>query len=41
VIDASVVIGALARDDLVVTSDADDLVRIAASLGRRLQIHRV
>jgi hypothetical protein len=41
VIDASVVIGALTRGDLVVTSDADDLERIAAALGRRLSIHRI
>jgi len=41
VIDASVVIGVLARGDLVVTSDADDLERIAAALGRRLSIHRI
>jgi hypothetical protein len=41
VIDASVVIGALARGDLVVTSDADDLERIATALARRLPIHRI
>jgi len=41
VIDASVVIGVLARGDLVVISDADDLERIAAALGRRLSIHRI
>jgi hypothetical protein len=27
--------------DVVVTSDADDLTRIAESLGRQLRIHRV
>ncbi len=41
VIDASVVVGALARDDLVVTSDHEDLSRIADALGRRLRIHRI
>jgi hypothetical protein len=41
VVDASVVVGALARRDLVVTSDPDDLERIARALGRRLATHRV
>jgi hypothetical protein len=41
VIDASVVVGALARGDLVVTSDPDDLARIADGLGRRLRIHPI
>jgi hypothetical protein len=41
VIDAGVVVGALTRGDLVVTSDADDLGRIASALGRRLPMHRV
>src|SRR3989442_688681 len=41
VILASVVIGALARGDLVLTSDASDLERIAAALGRRLAIHSI
>jgi hypothetical protein len=41
VIDASVVVGALARGDLVVTSDAGELERLAASLGRRLPSHRI
>jgi hypothetical protein len=41
VIDASVVTGALARGDLVVTSDAADLERIAAALRRRIAIHPV
>jgi hypothetical protein len=40
-VDASVVVGALARNDLVVTSDPADLERLAAGLGRRLQLHRV
>lgn len=38
-IDAVVVTSALARDDLVVTSDPEDLRRIAAALGRSLKIH--
>jgi hypothetical protein len=38
-IDAVVVVTALARDDLVVTSDPDDLTRIAAAMGRSLRIH--
>lgn len=41
VVDASVVMGALSRGDLVVTSDAPDLERIAAALRRRLATHRV
>lgn len=40
-IDAVVVVTALARDDLVVTSDPDDLTRIASTLGRPLKIHVV
>ena len=40
-IDASVVIGALLRNDLVLTSDAGDLERLAAASGRRLQVHCV
>jgi hypothetical protein len=39
VIDASVVVGALARGDLVVTSDTSDLRRIADALGARLAFH--
>jgi len=38
-IDAAVVVSALARDDLVVTGDPDDLRRIAAALGRELAVH--
>ena len=38
-IDAVVVITALARGDLVVTSDPDDLTRIATAVGRSLRIH--
>jgi len=41
IVDASVVIGALARKDLVVTSDPDDLTKIAESLGRRISLYRV
>ena len=38
VIDATVAVGALARSDLVVTSDPSDLRRIADSLGLRLDL---
>ena len=41
VIDASIVVGVLARGELVVTGDADDLERIAAAMGRRLAFHRI
>jgi hypothetical protein len=41
VVDAAVVVGALARGDLVVTSDPDHLLRIAQALGRALRVHRV
>jgi hypothetical protein len=41
VIDATVVVGAVARGDLTVTSDADDLVVIAAALRRRLDLYRL
>lgn len=41
VVDASVVAGALARDDLVITSDAEDLERIADSLGKSIRVHRI
>jgi predicted nucleic acid-binding protein len=40
-VDAAVVVTALARDDLIVTSDPDDLRRIAAALGRDLAVHVV
>lgn len=40
-IDAAVVVTALARGDLVVTSDPDDLRRIAAAIGRDLAVHAV
>lgn len=38
IVDASVVVGAIARHDLVVTSDADDLRKLAQTLGRRIDI---
>jgi hypothetical protein len=41
VVDASVVAGALARGDLVVTSDAGDLLAIADALGGSIRVHRV
>lgn len=41
VIDASVVIGAMARSDVVLTSDPGDLEDLASALGRKLQIHAV
>ena len=40
-IDAVVVVTALARGDLVVTSDPDDLTRIAAAMGRSLEVHAI
>ena len=40
-IDAVVVTTALARGDLVVTSDPDDLARIAAALGGSLRIYAI
>jgi hypothetical protein len=40
VVDASVVEGALRRHDLVVSSDPEDLTRIATAVGRRLEIER-
>ena len=41
IVDASLVLGALVRGDLVVTSDPEDLQRIAAALRGRLQVHRI
>lgn len=38
VIDAAVVVGAVARGDLVVSSDQDDLRRIASGLGVTVQV---
>jgi hypothetical protein len=40
-IDAAVVITALGRDDMIVTSDPDDLRRIGAAIGRDLAVHVV
>ena len=39
--DASVVIGAIARDDAVFTSDPEDLAAIANALDEELVVHRV
>lgn len=41
VVDSAVVVGAAARGDLVVTSDRDDLERIADALDVSLDIHDV
>jgi hypothetical protein len=41
VIDAAVVVGAIARSDLVVTSDSKDLAHIADALRRRVDLLRV
>lgn len=41
IVDAAVVAGALARNDIVATSDPDDLRAIAASIGRVLQLRRI
>lgn len=41
VVDASVVVGALRRGDACVTSDSEDLARIADGLGRPLRIFAV
>lgn len=41
IVDASVVVGALERGDLTVTSDPVDIERIARGLGRRVAIHRL
>jgi hypothetical protein len=41
VVDASVVAGALARGDLVITSDPDDLQKIAAALDGSIRVHRI
>jgi predicted nucleic acid-binding protein len=40
-VDAAVVVTAAAREDLVVTSDPDDLRRIASAIGRDIQLHVV
>lgn len=41
VVDAMVVVGALSRSDLVITSDLRDLTRLAAALGARIALHRI
>lgn len=41
VVDAMVVVSALGRGDLVITSDAGELTRIATALGRELAVHRL
>ena len=41
VVDASVVVGAAARGDLVVTSDPGDLARLRGSLGVELQLEAI
>jgi hypothetical protein len=41
VVDAAVVIGALDRGDVIVTSDPTDLTKIADALGRRVSLHHV
>ena len=41
IVDAAVVVGAAARDDLVVTSDASDLSRLRDALGVELQVHEI
>lgn len=41
VIDASVAVGAIARGDLVVTSDRNDIERLATALGTPLEIVRI
>lgn len=38
-IDAVVVVTALERDDMIVTSDPDDLRRIASALGRSVELY--
>ena len=41
IVDASVVVSAIVRDDLIVTSDGDELEQIAQALGRRVRLHRL
>jgi hypothetical protein len=41
IVDAVVVVTALTRGDLVVTSDPDDLRRIASTIGGDLALHVV
>jgi predicted nucleic acid-binding protein len=40
-IDVAVVVTALDRNDLIVTSDPDDLRRIAGAIGRSVEVHVV
>jgi hypothetical protein len=40
-VDATVVVGAVAHRDLVVTSDPDDLSVLATALHQRLDLHRI
>jgi hypothetical protein len=40
-VDAAVVVTALAREDLILSSDPDDLRRIASAIGRDLTVHVV
>jgi hypothetical protein len=39
VVDAAVVVGAVARGDAVVTTDPDDLARIGEAIGAALRLH--
>ena len=41
VVDASVAVGAAARNDVVVTSDPEDILHIGSALGLRLEIETV
>ena len=41
VVDASAVVGALVREDVVFTSDPEDLAAIAGALGKDLVLYRV
>ena len=41
IVDAVVVVTALARGDLVVTSDPEDMRRIASATGRELMLHLI
>jgi predicted nucleotidyltransferase len=41
VVDATVVVGSFARGDLVVTSDTNDIKRVASALGAPLEILRI
>lgn len=41
VVDASVVVGALQRDDLIITSEVADITNIVDALGQRVAIQRI